>query len=194
MTGLILPYGNHVPLIHPRAFVAPNATVIGDDMIARHDQQHRLRIARQRLMGGQGDRRRGVAPDRFEDQRARRQADFLELLGDLAGMGEIGDDHRRGEAARVAGAVRGCLQHGVFAGQRDELLAHYSPWNWCQPVREFLAVPERWQKWALYDMAPLNTWGTGAVTLLKVQREGKGPMESATFLRGFPVAPGTKVG
>jgi salicylate hydroxylase len=51
-------------------------------------------------------------------------------------------------------------------GQRDELLAHYSPWNWCEPVREFLAVPERWQKWALYDMAPLNTWGTGLVTLL----------------------------
>jgi gamma-carbonic anhydrase len=30
VSGLILPYGNHVPLIHPRAFVAPNATVIGD--------------------------------------------------------------------------------------------------------------------------------------------------------------------
>ena len=51
-------------------------------------------------------------------------------------------------------------------GQRDELLAHYSPWNWCEPVREFLAVPERWQKWALYDLPPLSTWGTGPVTLL----------------------------
>jgi len=51
-------------------------------------------------------------------------------------------------------------------GQRDELLAHYSPWNWCEPVREFLAVPERWQKWALYDLAPLGAWGTGPVTLL----------------------------
>jgi salicylate hydroxylase len=51
-------------------------------------------------------------------------------------------------------------------GQRDELLAHYSPWNWCEPVREFLAVPERWQKWALYDLPPLGTWGTGPVTLL----------------------------
>ncbi len=30
MTGLILPYGNHTPLIHKTAFVAPNATVIGD--------------------------------------------------------------------------------------------------------------------------------------------------------------------
>jgi salicylate hydroxylase len=51
-------------------------------------------------------------------------------------------------------------------GQRDELLAHYSPWNWCEPVREFLAVPERWQKWALYDLPPLDTWGTGPATLL----------------------------
>jgi salicylate hydroxylase len=51
-------------------------------------------------------------------------------------------------------------------GQRDELLAHYSPWNWCEPVREFLAVPERWQKWALYDLPPLDTWGTGPVTIL----------------------------
>ena len=51
-------------------------------------------------------------------------------------------------------------------GQREELLAHYSPWNWAQPVREFLAVPERWQKWALYDLPPLSTWGDGPVTLL----------------------------
>jgi salicylate hydroxylase len=33
-------------------------------------------------------------------------------------------------------------------------------------VREFLAVPERWQKWALHDLPPLSTWGTGPVTLL----------------------------
>jgi len=32
-------------------------------------------------------------------------------------------------------------------------------------VREFLAAPERWQKWALYDLPPLSTWGTGPVTL-----------------------------
>ena len=28
-----------------------------------------------------------------------------------------------------------------------------------QPLREFLAVPERWQKWALYDLPPLGTLG-----------------------------------
>jgi salicylate hydroxylase len=46
------------------------------------------------------------------------------------------------------------------------LLAHYSPWNWALPVREFLAVPERWMKWALYDLPPLHQWGDGPVTLL----------------------------
>jgi methionyl-tRNA formyltransferase len=35
--------------------------------------------------------------------------------------------------------------------------------------------------------------GEGAVRLLKVQREGKGPMDAATLLRGFPVSAGTRV-
>ena len=51
-------------------------------------------------------------------------------------------------------------------GEREELLAHFSPWSWCLPVREFLSVPDRWLKWALYDMPPLNVWGDGPVTLL----------------------------
>jgi salicylate hydroxylase len=51
-------------------------------------------------------------------------------------------------------------------GQREALLAHYSPWNWALPLREFLAVPGRWQKWALYDLPPLPAWGEGPVTLL----------------------------
>ena len=34
---------------------------------------------------------------------------------------------------------------------------------------------------------------TGAVRLLRLQREGKGPMEAATFTRGFPIAAGTRV-
>ena len=33
--------------------------------------------------------------------------------------------------------------------------------------------------------------GTGAVRLLKLQREGKGAMEATDFLRGFPIAAGT---
>ena len=35
--------------------------------------------------------------------------------------------------------------------------------------------------------------GEGAVRLLRVQREGKGPQEAEVFLRGFPVAAGTVV-
>ncbi len=36
--------------------------------------------------------------------------------------------------------------------------------------------------------------GEGAVRLLKVQREGRGPQEAEVFLRGAPVAAGTKLG
>ena len=34
--------------------------------------------------------------------------------------------------------------------------------------------------------------GEGAVRLLKLQREGKGPIDAAAFLRGFPVPKGTR--
>ena len=34
--------------------------------------------------------------------------------------------------------------------------------------------------------------GSGAIKFLLLQREGKGVMDAATFLRGFPIAPGTK--
>jgi salicylate hydroxylase len=51
-------------------------------------------------------------------------------------------------------------------GKREELLAHFSRWNWAEPVREFLAVPEQWAKWALHDVEPLRVWGEGPMTLL----------------------------
>ena len=47
-------------------------------------------------------------------------------------------------------------------GARDELLAHFSPWSWALPVREFLAVPERWLKWALYDLPAAQSIGATA--------------------------------
>ena len=34
--------------------------------------------------------------------------------------------------------------------------------------------------------------GSGAIKFLLLQREGKGVMDAAAFLRGFPIAPGTK--
>jgi salicylate hydroxylase len=52
------------------------------------------------------------------------------------------------------------------SGDRDQLLSRYSPWNWCAPVRDFLAQPDRWLKWALYDIDPISRWSEGPVTLL----------------------------
>lgn len=44
------------------------------------------------------------------------------------------------------------------------------------------------------DDGLLIACGEGAVRLLKVQREGKGVQDAQTFLRGFPVAAGTRLG
>jgi salicylate hydroxylase len=52
------------------------------------------------------------------------------------------------------------------AGEADALLARYSPWHWAEPARALLALPERWLKWALFDLAPIRGWGDGPVTLL----------------------------
>ena len=35
--------------------------------------------------------------------------------------------------------------------------------------------------------------GEGAVRLLRVQREGRGPQDAEAFLRGTPVPPGTRL-
>jgi methionyl-tRNA formyltransferase len=43
------------------------------------------------------------------------------------------------------------------------------------------------------DDALLIACGEGAVRLLRVQREGKGPQDAETFLRGAPVAAGTEL-
>jgi salicylate hydroxylase len=51
-------------------------------------------------------------------------------------------------------------------GERDELLARFPAAMWQASVRELLGVSARWQKWALYDRAPLPHWGKGPVTLL----------------------------
>jgi methionyl-tRNA formyltransferase len=45
----------------------------------------------------------------------------------------------------------------------------------------------------LLDDGLLVACGEGAVRLLRVQREGKGPQDAEVFLRGFPLAAGTKL-
>ena len=51
-------------------------------------------------------------------------------------------------------------------GERTEILARYPAGMWPPTARAILAAPRHWQKWALYDRAPLARWGKGAATLL----------------------------
>jgi len=50
------------------------------------------------------------------------------------------------------------------AGTTAELLAHFA--GWPPLVRNLLALPESWLKWALYDRARLGRWSNGPVALL----------------------------
>jgi methionyl-tRNA formyltransferase len=43
------------------------------------------------------------------------------------------------------------------------------------------------------DAALLVACGEGAVRLLRVQREGRGPQDAQAFLRGAPLAPGARL-
>jgi salicylate hydroxylase len=52
------------------------------------------------------------------------------------------------------------------AADRDELLQRFPASRWAPAARQVLMAPERWQKWALYDRAPIAQWGRGPVTLL----------------------------
>jgi salicylate hydroxylase len=51
-------------------------------------------------------------------------------------------------------------------GMRDQLLERFGAGAWPPLPRSLLAVPHRWQKWALSDRPPLARWGRGVVTLL----------------------------
>jgi salicylate hydroxylase len=37
------------------------------------------------------------------------------------------------------------------AGERAEILRHFSRWAWSEKVRALISIPEQWLKWALYD-------------------------------------------
>ena len=36
-------------------------------------------------------------------------------------------------------------------GNSEELLRHFARWVWSDDVRELLAMPKQWLKWALYE-------------------------------------------
>ena len=52
---------------------------------------------------------------------------------------------------------------GVGA-DRDELTKRFAGWS--RDARALVGRPERWLRWALFDIDPMKSWGKGPVTLL----------------------------
>jgi salicylate hydroxylase len=71
-----------------------------------------------------------------------------------------------GEAVNIVAIVRDEWHQPGWsaAGKPEELLAHYAQWP--PRLRNLLALPDRWLKWALFDRPRLRRWGKGPVTLL----------------------------
>ena len=52
------------------------------------------------------------------------------------------------------------------AGDRTEIMRHFSGFAWADTARALVALPERWLKWALYDSNEPFRGATGPVTLI----------------------------
>ena len=66
-----------------------------------------------------------------------------------------------------------------------------SPGAWCILAGSRVKILKA-QVADVMDDALTFACGSAAIKFLLLQREGKGVMDAATFLRGFPIAPGTK--
>jgi salicylate hydroxylase len=75
---------------------------------------------------------------------------------------------RAGAAVNIVAVSRDRWQSPAWStgAERDEALEGFPRRSWALAARKLLAAPERWQKWSLYDRAPLRSWGRGPVTLL----------------------------
>lgn len=75
---------------------------------------------------------------------------------------------RGGNLLNVVAIIRDDWREAGWSapGERPEILARYPAGMWPATVRTALAAAENWRKWALFDRAPLPSWGKGAVTLL----------------------------
>ena len=77
------------------------------------------------------------------------------------------------------------------SGDRSEILRHFARWAWSETVRAFVAIPERWLKWALYDRGapfrgvkiPVTLVGDAAHPMLPFLAQGAGmAIEDAAVL------------
>ncbi len=75
---------------------------------------------------------------------------------------------RGGSLLNVVAIIRDSWREPGWSapGERTDILARYAAPMWSASPRAILAAPQEWQKWALYDRAPLARWGKGAITLL----------------------------
>jgi salicylate hydroxylase len=51
-------------------------------------------------------------------------------------------------------------------GDRDEILRHFARFSWAKSVRDIIAIPDQWLKWALFERASPFAGTTGPVTLI----------------------------
>ena len=51
-------------------------------------------------------------------------------------------------------------------GDRTEILRHFVRWTWSEKARALIAIPDRWQKWALFDSKVPFRGGRLPVTLI----------------------------
>ncbi len=75
---------------------------------------------------------------------------------------------KAGRFINIVGIARDEWRESGFsaAGERDEILRRFSQAAWPEKARALIAIPERWQKWALYERTRPFRGGTGPVTLI----------------------------
>lgn len=97
----------------------------------------------------------------------------------------------------------GLLDFRKPAADLDRQVRGLTPWPGCwfeavtgEKIKVLAAEPARGEDepGILLDDTFRVACGTGALRLLTVQRPGKGPVDGAAFLRGFPVQMGGRVG
>ena len=66
------------------------------------------------------------------------------------------------------------------------------PGAWCSLAGSRVKILKAQAVNHVMDDALTFACGSGAIKFLLLQREGKSVMDAATFIRGFPIAPGTK--
>jgi len=88
------------------------------------------------------------------------------------------------------------------AAELDRQVRGLTPWpgTWIDlangeklKVLDAMAVDGAGQPGTLLDTGPTLACGQGALRLIRVQRPGKGPVDGAAFLRGFPHQMGQKI-